>query len=273
MKKTTKKRQKEKRVNGWNLLGVIFGIVGILGTIITAVAYRAYLNDKRTIPTSGKIDAPKPADKRILAIGSARFIVDSADGVLIREDNDPLISVHKFNDKLFVSAVIRNTKGEIVARLDDNEWQLNSKNYYDRNFNQKAIEVVDHSGNVVLQVVDLGDIIHFAGIFHRKDGTPFALIPVGEFGALMKVGVEDRFVILSSAYVYRNPNIPAPKFRNPKITPIFEYPSVDHLGSCPGMDALIKIARLSDNDDKYKGYRMGGSVDIGYGRMPKTTPN
>src|SRR3954447_21801949 len=93
-----KPKLKEKRVDGWNLVGLILGIVGVLGTVVSVVAYKAYLKDKSTIPTSGKIDAPRPAEKRILAIGSARFIVDSADGVLIREDDDPLITVHKFND-------------------------------------------------------------------------------------------------------------------------------------------------------------------------------
>lgn len=264
-----KKPLKEKRVDGWSLVGLILGIVGVLGTVVSIVAYKAYLKDKSTIPTSGKIDAPRPAEKRILAIGSARFIVDSADGVLIREDEDPLITVHKFNDKLFVSAIIRNAKGEIVARLDDNEWQLNRKNYYDRNFSQKAIEVIDHSGDVVLQVVDLGDVIHLAGVFHRKDGSPFALIPVGKFGALMKTGVEDRYVILSSAYVYENPNLPTPRFENPKIPRIFDYPSTDNLGLSPGIDELTKTVRISDNNDKYKGYRMGSSVDIGYTHVQK----
>lgn len=270
MKKTSKgKKQRKKQLDGWNLLGLVLGIVGVIGTIVTILGYNAYIRDKKTIPTSGTIDSPKPATKRILAVGSARLIVDSSDGVLLKEDNDPLISVHKYNDKLFVSAVIRNADGEIVARLDENEWQLNRENYYDRNFNRKAIEIIDHSGDVVLQVVDFGDIIHFAGVFHRKDGSPFALIPAGEFGALMVVGKKKPYVFLSSAYTYRHPDIAHPHYDDPKIVPIFDYPSEKHLGSCPGIDDLSKLVRQSDNDDFYKGYRLGGSVDIGFKHLQK----
>ena len=256
-------------MDGWNLLGLALGIIGVVGVIFTIIGYKAYVKDKKTFPTSGMLDSPKPAEKRILAIGSARLIVDSPDGVLLKEDDDPLITIHKFNDKLFVSAVIRNAEGKIVARLDDNEWQLNQDNYYDRNFTHKAIEVINHSGDVVLQVVDFGDIIHFAGVFHRKDGSPFALIPAGDFGALMVIGREKPYVFLSSAYTYRNPDIPHPRYNDPKIPPIFEYPSDKHLGSCPNIDALTKLVRQSDNDDFYKGYRLGGSLDIGFKHLQK----
>jgi hypothetical protein len=242
--------------------------IGIAGLIVGIVSYCAYLKDKTAQSTSGKLQSSKPAEKRIIAIGSARLIVDSTDDILLREDQESLITVRMIDSKIYVSTVIRNSDGEIVAQLRDNEWQLNRKNYFDRNFNEQALEVVDHSGKAVLQVVNFGDVIHLACVFHRKDGSPFALIPFGKYGALMGNGPP--FVALSSAYMYENSDEKFPHLNgDPEIPLIFDYPSELHLGSSPGLKPLTGLVRMSENSTKYKGYRLGSSLDIGLKHLRK----
>lgn len=262
-KKTPQKNiPKKKWLNGWNLFTVIVGIVTVIGTIYGVLAYKVYIRDKKIFPISGTIVTPRTAEKKILAIGSVMFEIKSDDNVFIRENSKPVISFHKYNDKLYISAIIRNTEGEIVAKLDENEWQLNLDKYYDRNFNHKALEIIDHFGKVVLQVVDFGDIIYFAGEINRKDGSCFALIPIGEYGSVMVIGVGNhkKTILLKSTYASQHPKISNNIPTDLKITPIFEYPSDKHLGVCPGMDSLEILVRKS-NIDNY--YEMTGPIDIG----------
>ena len=252
----------------YQFFGVVLAIVGIA---IGIISYNAYLEDKKVQTTTGALQSSEKAEQRIIAIGSARLIVDSSDDILLRDGDDSLITVRMIDRKMYVSTVIRNMNGEIVAQLRDNEWHLNRRNYYDRNFNEQAIEVVNHSGKVVLQVVNLGDVIHLACMFHRKDGSPFALIPVGKYGALMAVrGSGPPYVVLSSSYMYENKEERLPDFGDsPEIPKIFAYPSNLHLGSCPGLKDLTELIRMADSSSKYKGYRLGSSLDIGLKKLPQ----
>lgn len=79
---------------------------------------------------------------------------------------------------------------------------------------------------VVLQVVNFGEAIHFAGIFHRKNGWTYALLPIGYSGAIMEIkppGVELEY----------------------EIDAICEYQSETHFGDCPGFDFLKKLIKIS----------------------------
>jgi len=90
----------------------------------------------------------------------------------------------------------------------------------------------------VLQVVNFGEVIHFAGIFHCKNRWTYALLPIGYSGAIMEIkppGVELEY----------------------EIEPICEYPSETHFGDCPGLDSLKKLIKISG-----PGYRLGGSLEI-----------
>jgi len=266
--KSLKAKSNNNRISGWNLFALIVGIVGIVGSIVTIISYKIYLKDKKVNSISGIIESPIKAQRRIFAIGSARFTFEARDNVLLREDNEPLISLYKINEEMYISTIIKNNKGQIVAKLEKNEWQLNRDGYFDRNFNKNALEIIDHTGKVILQVVDFGDIIHFAGVFHRKDGSSFSLIPEGEYGAIMEIGSNKAQVHIPSTYTGKHPElIHHARFDNPMITPIFKYPSDRHLGLCTGLKELEKLVRQSDINDI--GYLLAGSLDIGTNKSLK----
>lgn len=219
-----------------NHLGLSIGIIG-LG--IAVFSLHLYFQDKRLSSTVGLLKSNTNAQRKYIAVGSSRFIIDSPDNVFLREGDEPLVTLRTENEKLYVSAKIRSKEGELVAELKDNEWQLNKGAIFDRNYNDRCLEVRDRFGKVILQVVNFGKCIHFAGIFHCKNSKTFALIPIGKTGAIMEI---------------RPPGVELEH----EIVPICEYPSQHYFGQCPGFDDLKQLIDFSNSG----GYRLGGSLEI-----------
>jgi len=211
------------------------------------------LQDKRINATSGVLESKGKATGRLLAIGSAFFRIGSQDGVLIQEDRVPVVSVDIADDKLYVSTTIRDGAGEVVAELKRNEWHLNRKNYFDRNYTDQALEVVDHSGRIILQVVNFGDVIHFAGVLYRKDGSPVSLVPLPSGGALLE--------------------FPKDVEKHHEIPRLFDYPSERHLGSCGSLSSLRRFITEARNMPGHNVYYVEGALDIGRRRSPVTERN
>ena len=206
---------------------------------LAVLMYIYYERDKKLEATSGVIYSPNSGQIRYLSVGATRFLVDSPDGVLLRDGDDPVLSMRASNGRLLVAAKIRDQQGMLVAELVDNEWKLNKDNYFDRNYTQQALEVRDRSGRVALQVAHFGDTVHLAGAFVCKNGWSNVMGPIGNEGAVMDI---------------------KPPGRSPEysIPPIFEYPSDLHFGSAPGLDEIKRLIRHGPGP----AYRMGGSLDI-----------
>lgn len=234
----------------------------IISVALTILSLFLYFHDKKLDSTTGVLLSEDNARERILAIGCSRFIIKSNDNVLLRDNGSPLLSLKIIEDKLFVSTIIRNESGEIVAELVDSQWVLNKKNFYKRNYNDEVLEVINHKGKAVLQVVNFGDVIHIACIYYCKDGRRFALIPIGKYGALMGNGPP--WVHLASPFLYENPNVKTPpELLKAEINPICKYPpSKPYLCECPGLDSLLELVRMTDKSKSYKGYAMGSSLEI-----------
>lgn len=223
------KRASNYSINHW--LDIVSLILGILALIY-------YFQDKNIETFTGSLKPPENAKGQILAVGVARFIIDSPDNVFLREGDQPLLSLKIENGKLLVGTIIRNSKGEIIAELSNNEWKLNRDSIFDRNYNDNALEVRDKTGNIVLQVVNFGYAIHFAGIFQCKNGRKYAFIPKNEFESFLEM------------------TAPGEELKE-KIRPIFEYPSELHFGSCPGIGELEELVKKGS-----KGYILGKSLEI-----------
>jgi hypothetical protein len=76
--------------------------------------------------------------------------------------------------KLVVSAEIKNTNGDVVAKIVDNQWSVNFNPIvtYDRNYNSYAFEVIDSDRVPILQVVlKPENNIFIGGVFHGENGT------------------------------------------------------------------------------------------------------
>jgi hypothetical protein len=233
----------EKSVSRSSLFQKIGKHWGAAATVISLalglLTYFYYVQDKKLGATSGVINPPTAGDIRYLSVGASRFLIDTPDGVFLRDGADPVLSMRTSNGRLLVSTRIRDSEGALVAELVENEWELNKGNYFDRNYTDQALEVRDRSGRVALQVAHFGDTVHLAGAFTCKNGWTNVMGPVGHKGAVMDI----------------RPPGHAPEY---SIPPIFEYPSALHFGSAPGLDSVKALIRHGPGP----AYRMGSSLDI-----------
>ena len=85
-----------------------------------------------------------------------------------------------------VSATIRTLDGSIAAELIDNEWKLNPGHYFQRNFDENALEILDNDGNVMLQLEMLTDRVRIQGIFVDQSGNGVALVGSPGGGSLLQ---------------------------------------------------------------------------------------
>jgi hypothetical protein len=213
----------------------------LIELFLAVLSFVLYFHDENISATSGHLSTSKPAVARYIGVGSARFMITSTDGIFIRDEDGSLVSIHLLEGVLSVSTIIKNSKGEIVAILNDNEWSLNKNTMFDRNYTNNVLEVKDNKGEIVLQIVNFGDIIHFAGLLRCNHGYGIFLGYKRQDGFMAKYEPNDE-----------------PSHHNHSISPICEYPSDRHLGSCPGLDSLNIWAHSIEKG----GYRMDGSIKI-----------
>lgn len=126
------------------------------------------------------------------------------------------LTVSRDGSRIMVSTSIFDGKGNLVADLVNNEWQVNRNVSYDRNFTDNALEVKDSSGDIVLQVRLVEDRVQLQGKFYGPNGDAIAfgkgVDASGSLGGIMEM---------------TGPNNPVLKM---KIQPMFLYPSELHLG-------------------------------------------
>lgn len=121
------------------------------------------------------------------------------------------------NGKFLVSMKIRDQKGNIIAELTENEWSVNKNNSCDRNYSDRALEVKDQSGDIVLQMKFDENIgrVQIQAKTYDKNGRGFSIGkgngPDGPGGHIEITGSEHPELKL-------------------KIEPLFKYPSALHFG-------------------------------------------
>jgi hypothetical protein len=134
---------------------------------------------------------------------------------LLRIFEDTSLEIWLEDGKLKVSTQIRDKVGRLVAELRANEWTVKPERVWDRNYSDDALEVVDETGDVVLQVRLVEDRVQFAGKFYSRDGRGVGIgrmtTPLGTGGVFEITGPEHPVLQLH-------------------IEPLFNYPSRMHLG-------------------------------------------
>lgn len=155
---------------------------------------------------AGKITGKEKLEYPAIKIGTSTLEWTVKEGEpIICIGNDPII-IWLENSKLNISALIRNEEGKITAKIDANQWTINPNLVFDRNFDKRAVEVIDEKGDVVLQAIMEEDGVSFAGIFYRDDGWRIA---IGE-----------------NVFELKPPRVEL----ETKFKPIFKYPSTLHPG-------------------------------------------
>ncbi len=79
------------------------------------------------------------------------------------------------NDNILVTAKVSSLDGKTVAELNNNEWNVNPNNYFDRNYNESALEVIDEYSIPILQIELMNqNTVRIGGVFY--DGKQLIII-------------------------------------------------------------------------------------------------
>lgn len=75
------------------------------------------------------------------------------------------------NDKLFITTKVFDREGRIIFEIDENNWSINPNNFYKRNYDNEAIEVIDMHDNVVFSLKIENKKILISGIYNSGIGS------------------------------------------------------------------------------------------------------
>lgn len=200
---------------------LVGGIVAAIGAII--IAYGTYLKskkeeDKRELEEKinqkyGEIVDTSKKSFPILEIGNSGTKFHCPNGTFITVKGGSF-SYYVKDDKLFVTTLLRDSSGEIIASVNENIWEI-IKSGYDYNNDDNAIEIITLGDRKILFQLELrGGIAHFTGLVTGNDGD--------------------------GVYLWKNPKIDSAQFTlvNKKVgyeLPeykefIFKYPRAKYLG-------------------------------------------
>jgi len=120
----------------------------------------------KSTEASGELYTSVGLDQR-----SQLYTIQMNEGVIVQ----PLgryapFSISKDKDGLLISAIIHSIDRKIIAKIQNNEWVLNPNNYFRKNFDRSALEVIDEYDIPVLQVEYIDENrIRIGGIFHLEE--------------------------------------------------------------------------------------------------------
>ena len=155
-------KKKNKKISRTVFLGTIL-LLTITFCAYLIQAQQQEFNDKYS-SNSGELSGTLTNDNITypsLSLGTAQFIFEGKKGdPLILVGNDP-ITIWIENGELKLSTIIRSSSGEVIAKIEANEWQVNPNQIFDRNFDDHALEVINQNDEVVLQADFDGKTVHF----------------------------------------------------------------------------------------------------------------
>jgi hypothetical protein len=216
----------------------VLTVIFLAGAVIGFISFGIQLVTNRESATSGFLSAGSLAPAKYLMLGGALVEEKSRDGIVMKDGDEPILTVHirssrsarclwlwRCQRQMLVSWKSRNSKGEPVAEIKDNEWSHQPRPaIFDRNYTSNILEIRDAmTGRVSLQLVDLGEAVYIAGLFLCTHlGSTFTVGPQGGMPTIEM----------------RPPGAPISLV----ITPICEYPSTMHLGQCSSksVESFIK---------------------------------
>lgn len=204
---------------------VKIGILGTLllwGTIGTYFAATRADYRQRVLATTGllKLREHLPTQKRpkmpIIEFGQGGVTMGfGGTGPLFQVLPDANLTVRlDENQEPLFSTDVRDDQGNIVATVRDNHWEVaTAPTSWDKNYTEDALEVLDRRGHVVLQVRLFPDRVQFQGEWRDRNGV----------GRRFLYDSQQRGMIMI-------PVIPNQLDTEQQISPMFRYPSREHLG-------------------------------------------
>jgi hypothetical protein len=212
--------------NKWKDLNIFkrsFIIISILAAIIFAYnAYFSWNNEwtKEKIGTKyGEVQNQGKATTPILQIGdNGTTFLDFSDRLFnsVFKEFAPKLKIYVKNNKLYLTTIIRDPSGKVIAAIIDNEWEKNENvSDYDYNNDDNGFEVITVGDRNVCFQVDLKNgVAHIAGFFINEDGKGVCLanLPDTEFSIIAIMDLNKKH------------------FPQSKIPAIFKYPRDRYLG-------------------------------------------
>jgi hypothetical protein len=114
---------------------VICSILALLGFIITATSFVIQLATNRESATSGRISPSGSAPARYLLLAGVELEEKNREGIVMKDGDEPILLVHirpfrsvrclwlwRCQNQMLISWKLRNTKGEPIAEIQNNEW-------------------------------------------------------------------------------------------------------------------------------------------------------
>lgn len=135
--------------------------------------------------------------------------------ILVSDQKNVLI-VKLVDDKILLSFTIHSLDQKIVAVIKDNEWEINPNNYFRRNYDDHAFEVIDQEDVVKFQAEFIDNKTIVIGGFFRVGGTYYLATTKG--------------VEWWTGNEINKPLYGGPKNQSNKVPLIFTYPSSKHFG-------------------------------------------
>jgi hypothetical protein len=130
----------------WAIIGSLSIIFGLLGSI-------GYFYDKYTeIKYEGTLTTYYGNTKIIF--GSNTFI--GTPNILF-VNGKPIFTATVKNGKLFISIIIFDRDGKIVAKIEENEWVINKNNIFTMNIKSSEIKIINQYNEVALHCIALPD--------------------------------------------------------------------------------------------------------------------
>ena len=131
-----------------------------------------------TLVPDGTIQPPLSPENGIpvqLGAGGPFFNFIMPEGGTIFQYGDVGLKVERSGGRLQVSTSIRNAAGKLITEVTRNDWSVRPSLAWDKNSNDQALEVIDESGNVVLQVAFMSDRLYVQGIWYNQLGNRLQL--------------------------------------------------------------------------------------------------
>jgi len=163
----------KKKMPNWLFTVILIFLIGSLGTNVYIIWQEEEM--KKYSRYSGEISGTEDIVYPSIKLGTAEFVWTGPEGEPMIVIGNDSIKVWIEDEELKISTVIRDEDGKIIAKLEANEWQVNPNLIFDRNFDTKAVEVINQKGEIVLQAEFDGESVLFAGVFYREDGWRVAL--------------------------------------------------------------------------------------------------
>jgi len=229
------------------ILLVIGSIITVLGGAMIPIGWEARQNAIKTlngelIPFS--IDMSKPFQIAFSPTTSFEFTwAQMENGIdlniffssAVNLTTDQL-KIQFIDNKLSVSADIKDSKGTRIAQIVNNEWKTvdpSSLLFWDRNYNAYAFEIIGSNNVPTLHVIMVGpNRIQIGGLFYTSDGRiyirqPLKSDPTGT-GAVFEINPTDqRLEALNISRIFKYPALTDTSNLGKMVNPV--YPSSDPL--------------------------------------------